>query len=110
MNKNKATSWNDYMDEYLQDNDEAAAFLEAALENYREDGESMYLMQAIEQVAKSRGGLSKLALQTQLNRQNLYKIFTNKTSPRLDTLSKILRALGLTISVVPCNTKPCVNF
>jgi probable addiction module antidote protein len=66
-------------------------------------------MRAIQRVAEAKGGISKLAEKTQLNRQNLYKIFSNKISPRFDTLTKILRALGFTFSLKSFDTsKSCV--
>ena len=68
-------------------------------EEYQQDGDTKSLMRAIQRVADAKGGISKLAEITKLNRQNLYRIFSNQTSPRFDTLSKILRALGFTIAI-----------
>lgn len=99
MTKNKnQISWDSYMDTTLSDCNEAVAYLELALEDYQKDGNTKALMLAIQRVAEARGGISKLAETTQLNRQNLYRIFSNKISPRFDTLSKILKALGITIT------------
>ena len=98
-NDNKLLSWDEYMNSSLKDNDEAIAYLEIALEEYQTDGDTKSLMRAIQRVAEAKGGITKLAEDTKLNRQNLYRIFANKTSPRFDTLSKILRALGFTISI-----------
>ncbi len=98
MSNKNLISWNDYMNDTLKDNCEAIAYLELALQDYQEDGDTSALMHAIQRVAEANGGISQLAEKTQLNRQNLYKIFSNKTSPRFDTLSKILHALGITIS------------
>ncbi|MFI3301054.1 MAG: addiction module antidote protein [Candidatus Gastranaerophilales bacterium] len=97
--KNNLVSWNEYMNQALDDNSEAMSYLEVAFEEYQQDGDTRSLMRAIQRVAEAQGGISKLAQQTKLNRQNLYRIFANKTSPRFDTLSKILRALGVTISL-----------
>ena len=98
-NDNKLLSWDEYMNSSLKDNYEAIAYLEIALEEYQTDGDTKSLMRAIQRVAEAKGGITKLAEDTKLNRQNLYRIFANKTSPRFDTLSKILRALGFTISI-----------
>jgi len=100
----KLLSWDTYMDQSLQDDCEAIAYLEVALEEYQSDGDTKSLMRAIQRVAEAKGGISKLAEVTKLNRQNLYRIFANKTSPRFDTLSKILRALGFTISIKAFDT------
>ena len=97
-NNKKLISWDNYMNETLQDSTEAVAYLELALDEYQRDGDTKALMLAIQRVAEAKGGITKLAEETKLNRQNLYRIFSNKISPRFDTLSKILRALGITIS------------
>ncbi len=98
-NKKNLASWDEYMNDSLKDSCEAIAYLEVALEEYQTDGSTKNLMRAIQRVAEAKGGISKLAQETNLNRQNLYRIFSNQTSPRLDTLSKILKALGFTISI-----------
>ena len=50
-----------------------------------------------------------IAEETNLNRQNLYRIFANQTSPRFDTLTKILRALGYTFALKTFNvSQQCV--
>jgi probable addiction module antidote protein len=109
MTNKNLTSWDNYINESLQDDCEAVAYLELAIEEYQEDGDTKSLMRAIQRVAEAKGGISKLAEKTQLNRQNLYKIFSNKISPRFDTLTKILRALGFTFSLKSFDTsKSCV--
>ena len=108
MNNKKLASWDNYINETLQDECEATAYLELAIEEYQENGDTKALMRAIQRVAEAKGGISKLAEDTKLNRQNLYRIFANKTSPRFDTLTKILRALGFTFSLKSFNTsKTC---
>ena len=108
MTNKNLTSWDNYMNETLQDTYEATAYLELAIEEYQNDGDTKSLMRAIQRVAEAKGGISKLAEDTKLNRQNLYRIFANKTSPRFDTLTKILRALGFTFSLKSFNTsKSC---
>ncbi|MDY6309666.1 MAG: addiction module antidote protein [Cyanobacteriota bacterium] len=99
MTNKNLVSWDDYMDKTLQDDCEATAYLELAIEEYQQDGDTKAFMRAIQRVAEAKGGISKLAQETKLNRQNLYRIFSNKTSPRFDTLTKILRALGFTFSL-----------
>lgn len=51
-------------------------------------------------VAEARlGGISGLAKETDLNREALYRTLSERGNPTLDSLSKILRALGLRVSV-----------
>ncbi len=99
INNDKLSSWDDYMNNSLQDPDEASGYLEAAIEEYQIDGDAKYLMRAIQRIAVANGGISKLAQDTNLNRQNLYKIFSSQTSPRFDTFCKILNTLGFELCI-----------
>ncbi|MGE3386042.1 MAG: DNA-binding protein [Bdellovibrionales bacterium] len=38
---------------------------------------------------------------THLCRENLYRIFSNKRTPRLESLVKILNALGFKLTITP---------
>lgn len=95
----KFQTFDDFMFEYLQDVEEAAAYLEVALEEYEQDGDTRAFMIAIQRVAEVKGGITELSKKSGLNRQNLYRIFSNQVSPRFNTLFKILRALGFTVSI-----------
>jgi probable addiction module antidote protein len=91
----------DYLVERLQDPKEAEVFLEVALEEYEEDGNTEAFMLALRYLAEAKGGVSKLSKVTKLNRQNLYKILTGKTSPRLDTIFSIMKGLGYHFKAEP---------
>ena len=91
--------WNDIMEKNFQKEGYAELYLEIALEDFEKDGDSTALMLAIKRIADSKGGVKLLAEKTNLNKQNLYKIFNNKTTPRFDTMSKILKALGYSFSI-----------
>ncbi len=98
--KRDLQNWDDYLKGYLSESPEnASGYLETALEEYEKDGDTRALMIAIQRVAELQGGITELARKSGLNRQNLYRIFSNQVSPRFDTLSKILRTLGYTISI-----------
>lgn len=82
--------------EALQDTEQAALYLEAALEA----GDMDAFKLALRNVADARlGGMSKLAENTDLNRENLYRTLSRKGNPNLNTLNKVLHAMGLRISV-----------
>jgi probable addiction module antidote protein len=63
-----------------------------------EDGDTVQLMQAIGNVAKAQG-MSEIARKTNLSRQNLYKALSEKSSPKFDTIKKVIEALGCKLSV-----------
>ncbi|MEW9572242.1 addiction module antidote protein [Rhodanobacter sp. Si-c] len=51
-------------------------------------------------------GMTELARRTGLSRESLYRTLSDKGNPRLDTLSAILSAFGLRLSVAPAAAKP----
>ncbi len=84
----------DYLVEKLQDSTEAQAFLDAAIYEYEEDGDAEALMLALRYLVEAQGGVPQLSEKTHLNKQNLYKILTGKTTPRFDTMISIIKGLG----------------
>lgn len=85
----------------LKDSKEAYDYLLTALEEYQEDNNVEALLIALRNVAIARGGITKLARSTKLNRQNLYKILSNKGNPKLDNFGLILKGLGFKLSIEP---------
>ena len=94
-------NFKDYHIEQLKDPEEARAYLALALEDYEEDRDIEDFLLAIRDVAEVQGGLGKLAKETNLNRQNLYKALSEEGNPRLETVGAILHALGFRLSVEP---------
>jgi probable addiction module antidote protein len=82
--------------ERLKDPQEAAAYLDAALE----DGDTEVFLLALRDVAEARlGGMTTLAQQTGLNRETLYRTLSDKGNPELASLDKLLHAVGLRLAV-----------
>ena len=81
--------------EGLQDPREAAAYLDAALE----DGDRAVFLLAIRNVIEALGGMTKIANRTGLNRENLYRVLSEQGNPELKSLEKLLKALGLRLAV-----------
>jgi probable addiction module antidote protein len=80
----------------LQNPEEAQAYLNAALE----DGDSEVFLLALRDVAEARlGGVRQLANQTQLNRESLYRMLSEKGNPELSSLNAILTSLGFRLAV-----------
>jgi probable addiction module antidote protein len=72
------------------------------LEEILADGEMELFKQALKDVAAVRvGSITKLAQETDLAREALYKSLSRKGNLRLDTLSKVLHAAGLRLSIQP---------
>jgi probable addiction module antidote protein len=83
--------------ESLKDPEEAAAYLNAALEEHAEDAEELFLL-ALRNVAEAHG-IAKLATEAALNRETLYRTLSTRGNPRLTTIGALLDALGLRLAV-----------
>jgi probable addiction module antidote protein len=81
----------------LKDPKAAVIYLEECLQ----DGNMELFTAALKHVAEARGGVALLSKKTHLNREALYRTLSKGGNPRLDTLSKVLGAMGLRIGVVP---------
>lgn len=91
---------------HLQEDKELAeTYLEVALEEFEEDRNMEYFLQALRTLANAKGGLTALAEKTNLSRQNLYRALSPKGNPTLSTLTEILSALGFRLSVAPLSQK-----
>ena len=84
----------------LADPDEAASYLNAAIE----DSPRMFL-KALRNVAEAYG-MSKVAEGAGRARESLYRTLSEEGNPRLDTLTSILEVLGLRITVEPTQEVP----
>ena len=83
--------------ERLKDPREAAAYLEAAIEDDDEGG----LMLALRQVAQALGGVAELARKSNLSREATYRMLSESGNPELKSLTAVLGAAGLRLSVKP---------
>lgn len=81
----------------LQDDAEAAAYLEAAID---QDDPSA-LMVALRRLTEARGGIAEIAARTGLSRETLYRTLSERGNPRLSSLSAILQATGLKLAISP---------
>ena len=76
--------------EYLTDEETIAEYLDAILE---EDNLDLLLL-ALGDVARARG-MAKVARESGLGRESLYKALAPGAKPRFDTVVKVARALGV---------------
>jgi probable addiction module antidote protein len=99
--KRQFRRFEDDLRERLADPEYARVFLDVALEEHKQDGDTEAFLLALRDVAEAQGGLTQLAKRTKLNRQNLYKALSSKGNPRLQTVETILHCLGFRLSVEP---------
>jgi probable addiction module antidote protein len=94
MAKTKTLPWD--AAEYLNSEEEMAAYLEAALE----EGEPALVAAALGDIARARG-MSQLARETGLGRESLYKALSPNGNPEFSTIMKVVQALGLRLHASP---------
>lgn len=83
----------------LADPDYAVGYLNAALE----DEDQRVFLLALRDVAEARG-LSQVARDAQLNRENLYRMLSLNGNPQLSSLTALLRSIGLRLAIQPDQT------
>jgi probable addiction module antidote protein len=79
---------------YLESEEDFAFFLSDAMET----GDAAYIAHALGVVARARG-MSAVAKEAGLSRENLYRALSEDGNPELDTLLKVFNALGIKISL-----------
>lgn len=96
MNTPRDASYDDYLTQSLTDPQEAAAYIDAAME--LEDSAALLL--ALRQVAKAHG-MAEVARRAEVGDKTLFKALSENGNPTLDTVNKVLHAVGLRLSVAP---------
>ena len=79
--------------EYLSTPEAIATYLNAVFDDPESDHED--LLMALRNVSDAIGGVSELARRTGLNRAGLSRALSAKTTPKIDTLLKIVTACGV---------------
>jgi probable addiction module antidote protein len=81
--------------DYLDNDEVVAEYLSAAVE----DPNPAVFLAALGDVAKARG-MAQIAKDAGLGRESLYKALNTGAHPRFETVSAVLRALGVKFAVV----------
>ena len=82
--------------EYLDTPEAIAEYLTDALE----DGDPSFIAKAIGTAARARG-MSDVAREAGVSRENLYRALSGDTKPEFDTIRRVLDALGVRLEVKP---------
>jgi len=83
--------------EALKDPEEAAAYLNAALEV----GDRELFLLALRNVAEANGGMAAVADKANLNRESLYRTLSRRGNPEIRTLFNLLHGVGLRLNITP---------
>ena len=84
--------------EIVQDPQTAAAYLKAAL---ADEDERVFLLALRDVLESKNSSISKLAESTGLNKQNLYRMLSQKGNPRLTSLKTVLHFMGFEMDIKP---------
>jgi probable addiction module antidote protein len=78
----------------LVDDEEIAVFMANALET----GDAAYIAKALGVVARAKG-MTYIAAETGLSREQLYRSFSEKGNPTLKTTLAVMKALGIELTL-----------
>lgn len=87
-------SYEDYLIDSLRDAEEAEGYLNAALE----DEDFRVFLLALRDVAEAHG-IGNLAAAAELNRENIYRMLSERGNPCLSSIFALLRAMSLRVSI-----------
>jgi probable addiction module antidote protein len=93
----KTATYQQDLIEALKDPREAAAYLNAAME----EGDRAVFLLALRNVAEAHGGMQAVAGKARLNRENLYRMLSRKGNPEIKSIFNLLQSMGLKLSVEP---------
>ncbi|MGI2035676.1 addiction module antidote protein [Rhizobium panacihumi] len=82
--------------DHLDSDDRIALYLEAVFD----DGDPTLIAAAIGDVARARG-MTQVAKETGLSRENLYRALSEGGNPEFATILKVIRAIGYDLTIVP---------
>jgi probable addiction module antidote protein len=99
--KLKSRNYDAFLKKQLVDPDLAAEYLSAAVQDKSLEG----FLIALKNVAEAHGGIGILSRATNLNRQSMYRMFSERGNPTVSSLFTVLDALGLEISIAPQERK-----
>ena len=98
----KMGDWDAYLIErFANDKEEAIGFLHAVMEEYERFGNVAAVLNAVDTVVQSQGGIAELAKQTQLDPQALAQLLSGDSAPPLDRFAVLLKALGCRLTIEP---------
>ena len=88
----KITKWD--LAETFRDTADMSHYLDAVLAEAAETGDYTLLPDALGAIARARG-MTEIARETGLSRENLYKALSEEGNPSFATVMKVLQALAI---------------
>jgi len=92
MEKITIKDWN--LADEIETKEDVIGILEAALD----ENDTEFLFKVIGDIARSKG-MTQVARELELNRENLYRSFSQEGNPSFNTVAKVLDNLGFQLSI-----------
>lgn len=86
--------------ERLRTAEEMALYLDACIEE--SDGDAAFIAKALGDIARAQG-MTKIAKDTGMSRESLYKALSGERSPDFATILKVMGALGISFRAAAAN-------
>jgi probable addiction module antidote protein len=93
----KTGNYDEYHLQWLKDPENAAAFLNAVIE----DNDKEAFLLALRDIAQAQGGMTAIAEKINVSRSSLYKTLSKSGNPEFSSISKLLHSMGLRLTVEP---------
>ncbi len=93
----KTTTYQEDLIDALKDPREAAAYLNAAME----EGDRELFLLALRNVAEAHGGMAAVSEKAKLNRESMYRMLSKKGNPEIKSILTLLHSMGLKMSIEP---------
>jgi probable addiction module antidote protein len=93
----RTTTYQDDLIEALKDPREAAAYLNAAME----EGDRALFLLALRNVAEAHGGMAAVSEKAKLNRESMYRMLSKNGNPAIKSILTLLHSIGLKLTIEP---------
>jgi probable addiction module antidote protein len=97
----KKTNYDKYLGERLKKPKHISGLLSQTL---MDDDKRVFLL-SMRNVIKANGGFTLCSEKTGITREHLYYLFSEKGNPTLDTIRKILKIYGVSLSITAIRKK-----
>lgn len=98
----KATDYQDWLLKQLLDQEFALGYINATMDD---EDSNVFLIALKDVLLAQEGGMASVAKKTKLNRQNLYRMLSDKGNPRWNNLKAIFDMLGYKLQLVKKDDK-----
>jgi len=102
MKVKPAVSYHDYLIKTLKDPEEASEYLNAALEA----GDKKAFLMALRNVIEARGGMTRAAKASKINRVSLYKMLSGNGNPGFLNILILLQHAGIRLQAFSKKSHP----